>query len=192
MVYSYLAVQDAVPWGSSHTQYVCKEVTERSSESHFACTGPSFSSRDSNNNNFLSQPAPQIYTISSRKKDVLQLSKRVFLVLFIFLVLVIMLFYIIFYSVFFSYSHVIFCSSSLVYFRSTLVSILRQHQLIFFKSHRYWKKKEVNKYSSCSSNTEEKLGILRKTVCSVYIPASHTVTTHSHNLYKHMSKPHIL
>lgn len=35
MVYSYSAVQDAVPWGSSHTQYVCEEVTERRSESRF-------------------------------------------------------------------------------------------------------------------------------------------------------------
>lgn len=35
MVYSYSAVQDAVPWGSSHTQYVCEEVTERRSEPQF-------------------------------------------------------------------------------------------------------------------------------------------------------------
>ena len=35
MVYSYSAVQDAVPWGSSNTQYVCEEVTERRSEPQF-------------------------------------------------------------------------------------------------------------------------------------------------------------
>lgn len=35
MVYSYSAVQDAVPSSSSHTQYVCEEVTGTRSESHF-------------------------------------------------------------------------------------------------------------------------------------------------------------
>lgn len=39
MVYSYSVVQDAVPWGSSHTQYVCKKVTAKNSESHFCCIG---------------------------------------------------------------------------------------------------------------------------------------------------------
>lgn len=38
MVYSYSVVQDAVPWGSSHTQYVCERVTERWYQSQFCCT----------------------------------------------------------------------------------------------------------------------------------------------------------
>lgn len=63
MVYSYSAVQDAVPWGSSRTQYVCKEVTGGRSISQFCCMGVwnvLLFSWDWNDH-FQSEPIPQIF-----------------------------------------------------------------------------------------------------------------------------------